>query len=89
MRKGKHGIFKLLFIIFSVVVMVCLEQLLVVSFNIAHPTSVTILLSGSVWAFIANVIFDKVVKQKEVHKVDEQLQEVLKGLQELKEIINR
>ena len=89
MRRGKWALYKTLFIVATVIVMVGIEQLLALGFHVEHHMSTIMLLSGSVWAFIANVLFDKIAKRKEMNQIDAQLHEVLRGLQELKDIINK
>lgn len=86
MKFNKHILRKTLFITVFVLGMFLLESALSSGLNLDHNLSFTVVLSSSIWAYIASCLYDKLYKRKLTEQASNK---VLENLREIKEILNR
>lgn len=86
MKFNKHILRKTLFITVFVIGMFLLESVLSSGLNLDHNLSFTVVLSSSVWAYVASCLYDKLYKRKLTEQVSSK---VLENLREIKEILNK
>lgn len=86
MKFNKYILRKTLFITVFVIGMFLLESVLSAGLNLDHNLSFTVVLSSSIWAYIASCLFDKFYKRKLTEQASSK---VLENLREIKEILNR
>lgn len=89
MRIRKKLLYKSLFISISVALMICASKLFADVLGLEQHFTTTMLVGGSLWAWIASIIFDSYEKRKQKDNLQQQLHEALSDLKEIKALIKK
>ncbi|QAX97555.1 hypothetical protein EfsSzw1_86 [Enterococcus phage EfsSzw-1] len=89
MKVRKKLLYKSIFIIISVVIMIIASKLIADILGLEQHFTTTMLVGGSLWAWIASILFDSYEKRKQKDNLQQQLHEALKDLKEIKALIKK
>lgn len=89
MKPKKKFLYKSIFIIVSVAFMILASKLIADYLGLEHHFTTTMLVGGSLWAWMASVLFDAYDKRKQKDNLQQQLQEALHDLKEIRALIRK
>lgn len=89
MKVRKKLLYKSIFITIFVIIMICASKLIADMLGLEQHFTATMLVGGSLWAWIASIIFDSYEKRKKKDNLQQQLQEALRDLKEIKALIKK
>lgn len=69
--------------------MICASKMISYMLGLEQNFTTTMLIGGSLWAWIASIVFDSYEKRKKKDNLQQQLQEALRDLKELKALIKK
>lgn len=89
MKVRKKLLYKSIFITISVIIMICASKLISDVLGLEQHFTATMLVGGSLLAWIASIVFDSYEKRKKKDNLQQQLQEALRDLKEIKALIKK
>lgn len=89
MKVRKKLLYKSIFITISVIIMICASKMISYMLGLEQNFTTTMLIGGSLWAWIASIVFDSYEKRKKKDNLQQQLQEALRDLKEIKALIKK